>query len=337
MRFLKLILICFIPIYLQAQTTKDMLWRDVKIPDSTDRIFSAAPPMSVLLYALAPEKMIGVNYQFMPTEKKYMLKSVENLPILGSFFSGGGQANFEKVVALRPDLIFMWDITRVRGGFFEKEAEKLNIPMAYIQQNSIEQMKDALLSMGKFLKKERRAIELVEYANYNLSRVKKSVSQLKQSDKKRVFLADGADGLKTMCDKDMHAQSISFSGGINVYKCPEGTPKKANITLEKLYKLDPDVIFVWNPTFYKSLDKNTPWRNLRAFKNKQIYFAPMSPFNWLSRPPSIMRFLGVVWMHHKLYPKHFNVNIKKEIKDFYQLFLHVNLTDKDVQKLLKGE
>lgn len=330
------LVLVFLLSFLQAETIKDMLGRDVKVPKRSEKVFSAAPPMTALLYALAPEKMIGVNYNFLPTEKKYMLKSVEKLPNLGSFFSGGGEASFEKVASLKPDIIFMWDITRIRGGFFEKESEKLGIPMAYIQQNTIEQTKDALLNMGKFIGKEKRAHELVEYADFNLQRVKKSVASLKQK-RKTVFLADGKNGLRTMCDKDMHAESIPFSGGENVYKCENGEPKKASISLEKLYKLNPDVIFVWNPTFFKSLNKNSPWRNLRAFKNKQIYFVPMSPFNWTSRPPSMMRFLGVIWMHNKLYPKHFNVNIKKEVKDFYKLFLQVNLSNEDVEKLFKGE
>ncbi len=336
-KLLKVVLLSLVLTNVYAKNITDMLGNEVKVPESSERVFSAAPPMTVLLYSLAPEKMIGVNYKFMPTEEKYMLKSIKKLPVLGSFFSSSGQANFEKVMALKPDIIFMWDITKKRAKFFETELAKLKVPLAYIQQNSIEQTKDALLKMASYIGKEKRAKKLVKYADYNLDRVKKSVAKLKEGQKKRVFLSDGANGLKTRCDKDIHAEIIRYSGGVNVYKCENGASKKATITLEQLYKYDPDVIFVWNPKFFKSLDENSPWRNLRAFKNKQIYFAPMSPFNWLSRPPSLMRFIGTVWMHNKLYPEHFKVDMTKEIQDFYKLFLHVSLSKDDVTKLLKGQ
>lgn len=319
-----------------AKEAKDMLGRSVKVPENSHKVFSAAPPMSILLYMLAPEKMIGLNYNLMPTERAYMLKSVQDLPNLGSFFSSGGQASFEKVVSLKPDIVFMWDITRKNASFFEKELEKLKIPLVYIQQNTISQTKDALKTMAFFIGKENRAEELIKYANFNINRVQESVKKLNMP-KKRVFMAGGSDGLNTFCDKDIHAEIISFTGGENVYKCDKGEPKKANITLEQLYTYDPDVIFVWNPTFFKSLDKNSPWRNLRAYKNKQIYFTPMSPFSWLIRPVSMMRILGIVWMHHKLYPEHFNIDETKEIKDFYRLFLHIDLKDEDVINILKGE
>lgn len=333
--FLMIVLLLANSVVLAKEAT-DMIGRNVKIPENSSKVFSASPPMSILLYMLAPKKMIGLNYKLMPTERTYMLKEVQDLPTLGSFFSSGSQANFEKVVALKPDIVFMWDITRKNAGFFEKELEKLQIPLVYIQQNTIAQTKDALQNMAKFIGKEQRANELIEYADFNINRVKESVKKLKEP-RKKVFMAGGADGLRTFCDKDIHAEIISFTGGENVYKCDNNEPKKANITLEQLYKYDPDVIFVWNPTFFKSLDKNSPWRNLRAYKNKQIYFTPMSPFSWLIRPVSMMRLLGIVWMHYKLYPEHFNIDENKEIKDFYKLFLHVNLSDEDVQNVLKGK
>lgn len=324
---------------LQASIVKDMVGRQVQVPKKVQKVFSASPPMTILLYALAPETMIGVNYRFLDIEKQFMLKRIALLPVLGSFFSSGNQANLEKVLALSPDIVFMWDIVRKNGQYFEKTLEKFNIPVVYIAQNSIPQMLDALRVMGVFLHKEKRAQKLITHAKHNLELVKKSVESLKDTPKKRVYLAQGKDGLTTECSGNLQSQIIPLAGGINVHTCEglqKGSSRKSKITLETLYRYDPDVIIVWDKSFFESLKTLSTWRNLKAYKNHQIYFSPISPFNWSSRPPSIMRFLGVVWMHKTLYPKHFKIDMNKEIKNFYKLFLHFDLTDEQINNLIKG-
>ena len=326
--------------YINASTSLDMVGREVEIPKDAKKVFSASPAMTILLYSLAPETMLGVNYRFYDIEKKFMLKDVAQLPVLGSFFSSGNQANLEKVLALSPDMVFMWDIMRKNGEYFENALGKFNIPVAYIAQNTIPQTLDALKTMGIFLKKEERAKKLVTYAQNNLTRIEKSVDDLNNIPRKKVYLAQGKNGLMTECIGNMQSQIIPLVGGINVHKCKglkEGNSRKSKITLETLYKYDPDVIFIWDKSFYDSIKDLRTWRNLRAYKNNQIFFSPISPFNWLSRPPSLMRFLGAIWMHNKLYPEHFKIDINKEIRNFYKLFLHLELTDKQINTLIKGE
>ena len=326
--------------FTNANTSLDMVGREVKIPEHVQKVFSASPAMTILLYSLAPETMLGVNYRFFEVEKKFMINDVAQLPVLGSFFSSGNQANLEKVLALSPDIVFMWDIMQKNGAYFERALEKFDIPVAYIAQNTIPQMLDALKTMGVFLKKEERAKKLITYAQDNLDRVKESVNSLNNIPRKKVYLAQGKDGLMTECNGNMQSQIILLVGGRNVHKCEdikEGTSRKSKITLETLYKYDPDVIFIWDKSFFDSIKKLSTWRNLRAFKNNQIFFSPISPFNWLSRPPSIMRFLGSVWMHNKLYPEHFKINIKDEVRNFYELFLHLELTNEQINTLIKGE
>lgn len=341
--FLSLFISTFLQASVQASTANtalDMLNREVKIPQNAKKVFSASPAMTILLYSLAPETMIGVNYRFFDIEKKFMLEEVANLPVLGSFFSSSNQSNLEKVLALSPDMVFMWDIIRQNGLHFEQALEKFDIPVAYISQNSIPQMLDALENMGVFLKKEQRAKELIAHAKDNLERVEKSVENLKDTPRKRVYLAQSQNGLTTECSGNMQSQIIPLVGGINVHECEglkKGSSRKTKITLETLYKYDPDVIFVWDKAFFDSIENLGTWRNLKAYKNKQIYFSPISPFNWLSRPPSIMRFLGILWMHNKLYPEHFDIDINEEIRSFYKQFLHLDLTDEEIIKLIKGE
>lgn len=335
-----ILLVLLLSTFLNAKSALDMVGREVQIPQKAQKVFSASPAMLIINYALAPETMIGVNYRFLDVEKKFMLEDVANLPVLGSFFGSSNQANLEKVLALSPDIVFMWDIVRKNGFYFESALGKFDIPVAYISQSTIPDMLDAVKTMGVFLNKEARAKELINHAKNNLAIVEKSVDSLNEIPRKRVYLAQGQNGLTTECSGNMQSQIIPLAGGVNIHTCKglkKGNSRKSKITLETLYKYDPDVIFVWDKAFYDSIKNLRTWRNLRAYKNNQIYFSPISPFNWISRPPSLMRFLGLVWIHNKLYPEHFNIDINKEVKSFYKLFLHLELTDSQIDKLIKGE
>ncbi|MFV0480559.1 MAG: ABC transporter substrate-binding protein [Campylobacteraceae bacterium] len=334
-----LILLLTLVLHVNAKTIVDMSGREVYVKDNITKAYSASPPMMALLYALAPEMMIGVNYKFLDVEKKFMLKETQELPVIGGFFGDGQQANIEKVVALKPDVIFAWDRTINPINDFTKTIEKFNIPVVQIRQNTLEDSIMSINLMGEILGRDNRAKTLSDYAIKSLLDVRLSVNTLPRDNKKiRVFLANGDDGLVTECEGDMQSEIITLAGGVNVHRCDTSqSTKREKITLEKLYTYNPDVIFVREKSFFDTLDNTSNWRNLKAFKENKIYLTPSSPFAWLNRPPSFMRFLGLPWMHSKLYPEHFKFNEYEEIKKFYKLFLHVELSDNEVSKLLKGE
>ena len=67
---------------------------------------AAGPPASVVLYVLAPEKMIGWTAAPRPNEREFLLPAVRDLPELGRLTGRGDTANIEVVLKAKPDLIF---------------------------------------------------------------------------------------------------------------------------------------------------------------------------------------------------------------------------------------
>lgn len=334
-----LLLFIFLLVSAQSQTIHDMLGREVVISHKVEKAFSASPPMMALLYVLAPNTMLGVNYSFAEVEKQFMLPSVQKLPVLGGFFGGGNHANIENILALKPDIVFAWDVTLSTAKHFENVFQSSNIPLVYIRQNTLYDTMEAIRIMAQCLGVEKRGDELIEYGKQNLQRVQKSIDTLQNITKKRVYFAQGPDGLYTECSNSNQSEIISLAGGINVHECPQKQPtdyKREKISFETLYMYDPDVILVREKSFFDTLPTNERWHYLKAYKNKQIYLMPTSPFSWLSRPPSLMRFLGLPWLHHLLYPNHFPFDVYKETAFFYEKFLHVKLTKQDIDQLFKG-
>src|ERR1700754_3033197 len=66
-----------------AREVVDSAGRKVEVPDKITRVLAAGPPASVLLYVLAPEKMIGWVLKPREAELPYLAPSVRGLPESG--------------------------------------------------------------------------------------------------------------------------------------------------------------------------------------------------------------------------------------------------------------
>ena len=66
------------------RTVTDSAGRRVELPQRISRVFAAGPPASILLYTLAPEKMVGWVRTPSPAEKAFLAESVRELTSAGS-------------------------------------------------------------------------------------------------------------------------------------------------------------------------------------------------------------------------------------------------------------
>jgi iron complex transport system substrate-binding protein len=110
----------------------------------------------------------------------------------------------------------------------------------------------------------------------------------------------------------------------------------AQTNLEELLAYNPDVIFTISPGFLGRTISSGAWQQLPAVHAHRVFLIPHTPFNWLARPPSFMQILGVQWTASILYPQHYNLDMVQETRDFYRLFLRVELTDQEAREILSG-
>jgi iron complex transport system substrate-binding protein len=74
------------------------------VPDRIERVFAAGPPASVLLYVLAPDRMVGWQRAPRPEDLPYLAPEYRDMPALGSL-TGGDTVNLEVLLQAEPDLI----------------------------------------------------------------------------------------------------------------------------------------------------------------------------------------------------------------------------------------
>jgi iron complex transport system substrate-binding protein len=332
---LRLLLLSAIALTLNAKILNDIDGKKVTLPDVTDRVFGSSPPMNYLLYTLNPEKMVGLNFKAKnpnnSADELFLNKKFLSLPVIGSFHGGGQNINLETLMAYKPQLVLVWqDDMLVQT--VAKEIEKTKIPTFMIPFREINDMPRAFRLAGNAIGEGKRGEELALYSQKIISEVHKGVSKEKPI---RYYYAEGLDGLSTECDKSFHVEAMNFAGGENVHKCQQsGILGLEKISFETLLTYNPDVIVVQNKSVYFDLINDPIWKNLRAVKTSRIHLVPVQPFNWIDRPPSFMRVIGIQWLASVFHPKTYTVNLNQRVKEFYELFLHVKLSDQQTKNIL---
>jgi len=335
---LHILLIIFIGLTLNAKTLNDIDGKTVTLPDQTDRVFGSSPPMNYLLYTLNPDKMIGLNFKAKngnnSADEIFLSKKFLSLPLIGSFHGGGQNINLETLMAYKPQLVLVWqDDMLVQT--VAKEIEKTKIPSFMIPFREISDMPRAFRLAGNAIGESKRGEVLASYSQKIISEVHKNVSKTKPT---RYYYAEGIDGLSSECDKSFHVEAMNFAGGENVHKCQQsGILGLEKISFETLLNYNPEVIIVQNRSVYNDLISDPMWQNLRAVKTGRIHLVPVQPFNWIDRPPSFMRVIGIQWLAQLFHPKEYKVNLPQRTKEFYDLFLHVKLNDQQTKNLLGAQ
>ena len=70
-----------------------------------ERVYAAGPPASVLVFAIAPDKLTGWTRAMRPNEAAFFDERYARLPELGRLTGRGNTANLEVVLKARTDLI----------------------------------------------------------------------------------------------------------------------------------------------------------------------------------------------------------------------------------------
>jgi len=333
---LALLALAAAPARAETREITDMAGRKVAIPADPKRIFGAAPPITVTLYAIAPERLIGVNVPMRGDEKSLFRKEAADLPSLGSHAGMGRQLNLEEIAALRPDLVIAW------LGYFQEKAQaeasfaKIGVPVIFLKLDNLEDYAEAFAFLGRVFGREAKAAEMSTYIRDALARVRKATADIPPAERLRVYYAESADGLATDCDKSFHTEPIVIAAGDNVYHCEQSSHiGMEKISVEQIVALRPALIIAQDKKFAELAKASAQWRNVAAVKTGRIVPVPHAPFNWLDRPPSYMRALGVQWLANLFYPTRFPLDMKAETQKFYRLFLGVELSDADYARVME--
>jgi iron complex transport system substrate-binding protein len=195
--------------------------------------------------------------------------------------------------------------------------------------------------LGKLLHQEERAEELAQYSERILKQAEEIKAKIPASERIAVYYAEGPKGLNTDPEGSQHTEVLGMAGAVNIAQVPEEESGygMSPVSLEQVIAWDPHVILVASDLnnenqAWDNINTMSEWSTITAVKNKQVYQIPRGPFDWFDRPPCVARILGVEWIGNLLYPDLWQLDIKAEVRNFYRVFFHIDLTDEQLNTLM---
>lgn len=297
---------------------QDFRGKTIRLSKPAERVVCLIESALTGIYMLKQgHKVIGIptnvydeGFYYSDTYKYYSIlderiKS-KKIPAIGNWES----VNAEKILSLKPDLIIIWSSQKDAIQTFEK----LGIPVYGVFITKIDDVFKEIKDFGLMLDAKERAEELIGYVKKEINRI--DIIGRKIKNHKKVFFSWAQHSfLQTSCKGSIVDEIINKAGGINI--CGNIKAESQSLTMEKLIKLNPDVIIMWyskalNP---EKIKRNNQYRAINAVKSGAIYqFDDTFFFDlWTLKFIYSMKFIAKA-----VYPECYRFELDKEKKKTMQ-------------------
>jgi iron complex transport system substrate-binding protein len=307
---------------------KDMLGRDVQLPEKVDKVVCLrAGALRYLVYLDAVNFAAGIEELETRTNRPYILAHSEltKLPVIGPAM--GGDA--ELIATSKPDIIFISYTTVADANVLQN---KTGIPVVALECPDFGINRDTLFAslklMAKILHKENRADSLIAFINHSIDDLNTRSSNEAINSKPSVYVGgisySGAHGI--VSTQPFYPPFI-FVNANNI----ASTINKKLISHVKGTYIDKEQLIVWNPEILfidlsglnlvrEDLAKSTAlYNSLSAIKHDKMF--AVLPYNNYAINYEIV--LANSWYIAKvLYPLQFaDIDIEQKSNEILGMFL----------------
>lgn len=322
----------------QEREITDMAGRTMTVPLEIESVFSTGPAAAIYLYTLVPDKLLGWNYALNDIEKSIILEQYHDLPNFGQ----GDAVNYEAVIAAGPTIAL--NVTSINDGSIDASdalAEQLGVPVVMVSSDLLD-APAVYRFMGELFGVKEQAEALAAYAEETFNAI--SSLDIPNEEKVRIYYGNGEDSLETAPAGSSHGQIIDLVNAVNVADLELGDGSRVQISAEQLLAWDPDVIIVngepkadmTGSAAAEAILADPLFATLKAVQNGAVYGTPNAPFSWVDRPPGPNRIIGMRWLSGLIYPEYLDYDVDEAVREFFQLFYHVELTDEQLTQLYNG-
>ncbi len=181
---------------------------------------------------------------------------------------------------------------------------------------------------------KKRAANYCEYFDKKIAQIMEITSQVKKEDRPRVYYGGrGGNPASSQGTASVMHWNTEVAGGNFLPQSIDNNFVEVNT--EQIFAWDPDIILLSG--YCDSLDivkQNSGWASLRAVKNGNLYHIPQGVFVWDNASGESI--LMIIYMAKIFYPELFkDWDMIEEMKIFYKEIYGVNITENDVERILK--
>ncbi|MGA7864261.1 MAG: ABC transporter substrate-binding protein, partial [Stellaceae bacterium] len=235
----------------------DAAERYVVVPDRVGRVMTANPAADVLVFVLAPEKLMGWSAPLSRGgQRAYLPANFARLPIVGGLVRPNPAEAVQVVARMRPDLIIeAGPITPEAAARAEQIQQQTRVPYLVLD-NSIEATPHTLRIIGALLGAAERGDDLAKYADYAIDALRGRLLIAAADERPIVYYGLGPDGLETGLGGSQAMAAIDQAGVINV-AARLGRGELTWVTRDQIIDWDPAIIIAQQRSFYDALLHST--------------------------------------------------------------------------------
>lgn len=310
----------------------DSVGRVVELPADITKIAISGPLAQIVLFALCPDKLVGVASKWDATAEQYLATEYYNLPELGQLYGGKGELNLETLLASGAQVVI--DVGEPKDSIvsdLDALQEQTGIPFVHITATA-STMAEAYTKLGELLNMPEEAKTLSDYCAKVYAR---TLEIANSAQKVNLIYCLGDTGLNVIANGSYHAEILDLlANNVAVVDDPSSKGSGNEVDMEQILLWNPDVILFAPGSIYSTVGSDPAWQQVNAIKNGTYYEVPMGPYNWMGFPPSVQRYLGMMWMAQLLYPDTAQYDLYTEVATYFKLFYHSELTQAQYDALV---
>ena len=311
----------------------DSVGREVEVPAQIDKVALSGPMAQIVLFALCPDKLVGVSNAWSTEAEQYLDEKYFTMPKIGQLYGGKGELNPETLLQSGAQIVI--DVGEPKGSIAEDLdalQEQTGIPFVHITATT-ETTGDAYRMLGDLLNMKDEAETLAAYCEKVYDR---TVSIAGSVEKANVLYVTGDMGQNVIAAGSYHAEILDLlTNNLAVVDEPSSKGTGNEVSMEQILTWDPDVVIFAPESIYDTVADDAAWQSVTAIKNGAYYEVPFVPYNWMGFPPSVQRYLGMMWLSKVLYPDATaEYDLFSDVQEYYKLFYHCDLTQAQYDALV---
>lgn len=316
----------------------DSCGRTVTIPMEVTKIAVTGPLTQLYVLPLCPELMVGFASDFSEDAALYIKEEYLALPKLGQLYGGKGNMDLEALIAAGPDVVI--DVGEAKSSIVEDMnalTSQTGIPFVHIDA-TITTAGDAYRLLGKLTGKTEKASSLAFWCENTYADLTDMMAKVDADGaRKSLLYCLGDKGLYVIAEGSYHAQTINMiSKNLAALSNAASSGMGNEVDLEQILLWNPEVIIFGYDSIYQTVGTDAAWQKLSAISSGNYYKIPNGPYGWVSSPPSVQCYLGMLWLGTLLYPDYVDYNLQSEVTDYYKLFYDCDLTTEMYLNLTSG-
>ena len=314
----------------------DSTGRTVALPASITKLAISGPLSQIYILPLAGDMLVGVSTAYAEDAQSYLPAYIYEKAEIGQLYGGKGEMDLEALLAAAPEVVIdIGEPKKTTAEDLTALTEQTGIPFIHIDA-TVAAAPEAYRTLGRLLDREEKAEELAVWCEDTYAMIDGMMKQVDADGARKTLLyCLGDKGVNVIARGSFHGETINFmSDNLAVVEDVVSSGAGNEVDLEQILLWDPDVIIFAPDSCYEDIASSEQWQSIGAVSRDAFYKTPSGPYGWLSSPPAVQRYLGMLWLGELLYPEYAEYDLQEQVTEYYSLFYGCELTGEMYQDLI---